>query len=263
MYNYWIELLAFGSLVMLLAWAWQLRRGNPAIVDMIWAVLTPTLAILGILLSPEAHGPRSWVAMLGVGFWGARLALHLQQRLRHEGSDGRYNAMTRAMGDKAALGYFAFFQFQALGAYLLAFSPMAAAHVDSGALRVLDWGAVLVWVGSFAGESIADRQLSRFRNDPANKGKVCNTGLWHYSRHPNYFFEWLIWIAWFLMALGGDDWWVSLACAVAMYLLVTRFTGIPHVEAQSLRSRGDRYREYQETTRAFFLLPPKLSRASS
>jgi steroid 5-alpha reductase family enzyme len=92
---------------------------------------------------------------------------------------------------------------------------------------------------------------------------VCNTGLWRYSRHPNYFFEWLIWIAWFLMALGGDDWWVSLACAVAMYLLVTRFTGIPHVEAQSLRSRGDRYREYQETTSAFFLLPPKLSRASS
>ncbi|HSS65063.1 MAG TPA: DUF1295 domain-containing protein, partial [Gammaproteobacteria bacterium] len=106
------------------------------------------------------------------------------------------------------------------------------------------------------GESIADAQLSRFRRDPRNRGKVCRTGLWRYSRHPNYFFEWLHWWAYALIGLGSPHWWVPLTGLAVVYVFLTRVTGIPFTEQQSLRSRGDAYRRYRETTNAFFPWPP-------
>ena len=115
----------------------------------------------------------------------------------------------------------------------------------------------MLWIAAFFGESIADHQLTRFRSDPSNKDKVCDTGLWKYSRHPNYFFEWLMWIVWLLMASGSSTWWVSGAAALAMFILITKITGIPYVEDQSIRSRGDLYRDYQQRTSSFIPWFPK------
>ena len=103
----------------------------------------------------------------------------------------------------------------------------------------------------------ADAQLHRFKQDPANKGKTCQVGLWHYSRHPNFFFEWLIWVSYALYAMGSPSGaWGWLSPALMLYF-VTKVTGIPATEAQALRSRGDEYRKYQQTTSAFFPWPPK------
>jgi steroid 5-alpha reductase family enzyme len=105
---------------------------------------------------------------------------------------------------------------------------------------------------ALTGESIADRQLARFRASPSNRGKVCREGLWRYSRHPNYFFEWFHWWAYAWLAVGSPLWWLPILGVVVMYLFLTRVTGVPPTEAQAIRSRGDAYREYQRTTNAFF-----------
>jgi steroid 5-alpha reductase family enzyme len=111
-----------------------------------------------------------------------------------------------------------------------------------------------VWTVAVTGESVADAQLARFRTDPVNKGMVCSDGLWRYSRHPNYFFEWAHWWAYVLIGGGAALTWLG---PVAMLVFLFRITGIPYTEKQALRSRGDAYRDYQETTSVFFPWPPK------
>ena len=105
---------------------------------------------------------------------------------------------------------------------------------------------------ALAGESAADRQLEAFRRDPANRGKTCRVGLWRVSRHPNYFFEWLVWVAYFVFALASPWGWVTIYCPALMLFFLFRVTGIPATEAQALKSRGEDYRQYQRTTSAFF-----------
>jgi steroid 5-alpha reductase family enzyme len=110
-----------------------------------------------------------------------------------------------------------------------------------------------------AGEALADRQLAAHRRDPANKGKTCRSGLWRYSRHPNYFFEFLHWFAYVFLAVGMGIGWIaaSLIGPAVMLVFLYRVTGIPYTEAQALRSRGEDYAEYQRTTSPFLPLPPK------
>jgi steroid 5-alpha reductase family enzyme len=115
----------------------------------------------------------------------------------------------------------------------------------------LDSLGVLCWLVALAGESAADRQLARFKADPANRGRVCREGLWRYSRHPNYFFEWIHWWAYVFLAVGSPHWWLAPFGVVAMLVFLTLVSGIPRSEAQALKSRGAGYREYQRTTSAF------------
>jgi len=121
----------------------------------------------------------------------------------------------------------------------------------------LDFAAVLIWVISIVGEAISDQQLHRFRQQPENKGEVCRDGFWNYSRHPNYFFEWLHWWTYVLLAITAPFGWLTILAPVAMWLFLNRVTGIPHTEAQAIKSRGQKYRHYQETTNAFFPWFPK------
>ena len=128
-------------------------------------------------------------------------------------------------------------------------------------LGPLAWLGAAIWLVGLVGESIADRQLAKFRADPANQGKVCQAGLWNFSRHPNYFFEWLIWVAFFVFALASPWGWLAIVGPASILYLLLRVTGIPMTEEQSLRSRGDAYRRYQKTTSAFLpwfpqTLPP-------
>ena len=101
------------------------------------------------------------------------------------------------------------------------------------------------------GEALADAQLKRFKKNAANKGKVCDVGLWNYSRHPNYFFESMIWVGYFLVALNADYGWIGILSPLTITLLLFRVTGIPLTEEQSIRSKGDAYKEYQRTTSMF------------
>ncbi len=243
---------------MTIAWLWQWKHDHPAIVDVVWSYLTPALAVGWIFLEQDTLWTRKLLVAVPIAIWGIRLGTYLQNRLKNDGSDGRYNAMSEAMGKWKILGYFFFYQFQALGAFFLALSPYTALTGSPSEIRLIDLAALMLWITAFFGESIADHQLAQFRSDPSNKGKVCDTGLWKYSRHPNYFFEWLMWIVWLLMASGSSTWWLSGAAALIMFILVTKITGIPYVEDQSIRSRGDLYRDYQQRTSSFIPWFPKL-----
>jgi steroid 5-alpha reductase family enzyme len=117
-------------------------------------------------------------------------------------------------------------------------------------------------LAAITGEALADAQLAAFKRDAANRGRVCEAGLWRYSRHPNYFFEWLIWVAYFVFAVGSPWGWVALIGPASILYLLLRVTGIPMTEEQSLRSRGDAYRRYQRTTSAFIPWLPKKPEAS-
>ncbi len=127
-------------------------------------------------------------------------------------------------------------------------------------IHPLEIGGVVLWLLALTGESLADAQLAAFKRDPTSKGRVCDVGLWHYSRHPNYFFEWLIWVAYFLFALGSPYGWVAVIGPASMLYLLLRVTGIPLTEQQSLRSKGDAYRRYQQTTSAFIPWFPKVEK---
>ncbi|MDX1432858.1 MAG: DUF1295 domain-containing protein [Gammaproteobacteria bacterium] len=248
-------------------WVVQRARKVAGIVDVAWAFGTGLLAVWfafdaaladGSAGHGEDNSARAVLVAVLAGAWAARLGLHLAARLRREGEDGRYRYLRDALGARLQPFMFAFFQVQALWGVLFALPMWAAAQAPRSGLDWLDLLGVAIWAAAIGGELTADRQLERFRADPRNRGRVCREGLWRYSRHPNYFFEWLHWFSYVAIGYGSPWWWLTLAGAAIMYVFLTRITGIPYTESQALRSRGDAYRRYQRTTNAFF--PGKPSR---
>ncbi|HUA24980.1 MAG TPA: DUF1295 domain-containing protein [Steroidobacteraceae bacterium] len=231
-------------------WVWQYRRRNSGIVDVIWTAGIGAGAVLYAATLSGGAAPRALLGLLA-GVWSARLALHLAHRVLHEPEDGRYRQLReRWKGHQVKL--FLMFQFQALLVVLFSLSFLAPARNPADAFTVWSMLAILIWAASVAGESVADRQLARFRADPANRGRTCRHGLWRYSRHPNYFFEWLHWFTYVALAVGSRIAWLSVSGPVLMYLFLRWVSGIPFTEAQALRTRGEDYRRYQESTPMLF-----------
>ncbi len=241
--------------VMALLWIVQWKTEDASVVDAVWALGVGTAAVFVALTGPGDPWRRVLVGVIG-GAWGLRLGLYLLfNRVLGKPEDGRYKNLRRKWGSKAHFGFFVFFQLQAIFILMFALPSLATSHSGQplfGPSRVLDVLALCVAVASLVGESTADRQLARFRADPANRGRTCRVGLWAYSRHPNYFFEWLHWFVWVLLAAGSPVWWLTLTGPVFMYLFLMKVTGIPHTEAQALRTRGEDYRRYQAETNMFF-----------
>ena len=117
--------------------------------------------------------------------------------------------------------------------------------------------AMALCLGGWLGESIADQQLQRWKRDPANRGRTCRRGLWAWSRHPNYFFEWMIWCGFACLALAASGGWLGWIAPALLLFSILKVTGIPPTEAQAVRSRGEDYRRYQREVSAFFPLPPR------
>lgn len=252
---------AAAAAVMVGLWTLQRRTQDATVVDIGWGAIVATLAISYGWFFPGAPLRRLLASTLG-GFWGYRLAWHL---LRHRwggthGEDGRYQNMRSAMGDRAQLGFFIFFQIQAFAAVLCSL-PYAAIAVDwNPELTALDLLGLSLWCVSMIGESIADNQLATFRAAAENRGKTCRVGLWRYSRHPNYFFEWLHWWGYVALTVHTPFLPLTLCMPPLMLLLLLRFSGVPHTEAQALRSRGEDYRRYQQETNVFIPWFPCISR---
>ena len=237
------------SLVMFTGWLWQRGRCNAGIADVLWSGLLAACAWTLAATGTGAAAPRLLLAVLGGG-WGLRLAIHLGVRVSREPEDGRYQALrSRWTGDPCR--WFAFFQMQALSVPLFAlpFVPVAAnRRTDTAWLMA---GAVL-WLTGILGESLADRQLTRFRAMPAHRGRTCRAGLWRYSRHPNYFFEWLHWFAYVAWAVGSPLAPLAWLGPLTLFVFLRYLSGVPWSEQQALRSRGEDYRDYQRSTSIFF-----------
>ncbi len=250
-----LVVLLVSSIVMAGVWEVQRRTRNTGFVDVAWASLMAAAAVWFSATGDGAFVPRLALAMLG-GIWGSRLALYLLARVLHEAEDGRYKFMRERWNDNQ-LKHFLFFQFQALLVVLFSLPFWVAAQNPAEGFTPWVIAAIAVWVVSLGGEAVADHQLDRFRSNPANRGKTCREGLWRYSRHPNYFFEWTHWFAYLLLAIGAPMAWLALIGPVLMLISLCWVTGIPFTEAQALRSRGDDYRRYQAETSAFIPWFPK------
>lgn len=245
---------AASALAMTLGWMVQRRTRNAGVVDAIW-----TAGLGGSALYYAASGEglpdrRLAVALFG-SLWAARLGWHLGLRILGEVEDGRYRHLRRHWHDNQ-VKFFLFFQAQAWLVALFSL-PLLAAAANRAPWSGWDSLGIAVWLLAIGGESLADRQLARFRADPAHHGLTCREGLWRYSRHPNYFFEWLQWFAYLLLAVGSMLWWLALLGPVLMLVSLYWVTGIPFTEAQALRSRGEDYRDYQRRTSPFFPWFPK------
>ncbi len=239
------------ALLMLALWAWQQRSRDAGIVDAGWAFGTGGAAVGCALTGAGDPWAGALAGLLGA-VWGWRLAWHLlSDRVVGRSEDGRYARMRAALGRHAAVGFLAFFLAQA-GLVLLFALPFAILAADP---RPLGWhsaaGAVL-WLIAIGGEAVADRQLAAWRADPANRGRTCRSGLWAWSRHPNYFCEWLHWWAYVVIGVGAPHGLWLLLWPGLMFAFLWWVTGIPHVERRCLESRGDDYRAYQRRTSMFF-----------
>ena len=245
--------LLLSSVVMAGTFLAALRVRNFSIVDVAWsAVFTPLVLIPAVF--GEGYGPRRALFAAMVTLWSLRLAGHLYARIAalHPEEEGRYVRLRQEWAANLHRRFFLFFQAQGLLAALLSV-PFVLASADRRApLGPFEIVGAALFAIALAGEAVADRQLMAFKHHPANRGRTCRTGLWRYSRHPNYFFEWLVWVAFFVFALPSPWGWVTVYCPLLMLFFLFRVTGIPMTEEQAVRSRGDDYREYQRTTSAFF-----------
>lgn len=239
-----------------LAWLWQLRTRNAGMVDAIWAL---TLGALAVVYAAAGRAPAPVAGLLGAmgGLWGLRLGVYLWRRNHGKPEDWRYAQLRKDWGPRADRMMFAFFQFQNVFTLALAASAfLPAAYRTDSPPPVAIAAALFIWIAAVAGEGLADAQMKAFRRNPANKGRVCRDGLWKYSRHPNYFFECLHWLAYVPLAWGAPHGWVSLAAPIIMAFLLTKLSGMPLLEAEMAR-RKPGYADYMRTVSPLIPWPPK------
>jgi steroid 5-alpha reductase family enzyme len=248
---------AIASSLMTILWLIQRAKQDAGIADFGWCLGLAILAPLYGILGSGSADRRTLAAVLGAA-WAMRLALYiLFNRVIGKAEDGRYQKLRREWGEQAQTKFFLLFQFQAVLDVVMGISFMVVAAGAEPLLRPIDAAAVVVWLVAVIGETTADRQLAGWRADPANRGRTCRRGLWRYSRHPNYFFEWLHWWTYVLLAAGSPGFLLSFIAPALMLFFLFKVTGIPTTEQQALASRGEDYRRYQRTTSAFIPWFPK------
>lgn len=235
-----------------LLYVWARRLANFGIVDVAWsAAFTP----VAFWYAAAGAAPlwRKAALLAVVAGWSLRLAAHLGRRVaaHHPSEDPRYAQLRREWGDQLDFKMGAFFQIQALSVVLLSGPFLAIARNPAPNWQGLELAGMLLALAALAGESVADRQLAAFKRRHPGPGHICAEGLWRYSRHPNYFFEWLVWVGFALWALSAPGGWAGVASPVIMLYLLLRVTGIRATEEQLARSRGEAYRRYCTTTSSF------------
>lgn len=259
--NLWLAVIALDVFIMFVAWLICCVNRRAGLVDVVWSFGICVNILLVAQLSAQAPLSLRLFLAIASGLWFARLGWHLLRRyLAEHEEDTRYAAMRAAMGRGQHVGFFLFFMFQA-GLVLLFSAPMLLlltqpSNLWSDYLPLYLFIAAFIMLVAFVGEWLADHQLYQFKQNSSNRGKTLDTGLWRYSRHPNYFFEWLHWFAYPILglAVGLYSLWIY---PILMFLFLYYITGIPFSEQQALRNRGQNYLDYQNRTPIFFPWKPK------
>ena len=254
--HFWALIVAM--LMLLLMWVASTFKRNVSIVDSIWSLLFLAMAVIYTIpawLSGNLSA-RAMLLLVLVSVWALRLSIHISWRNWGEGEDRRYRAMRRRHQPGFALkSLYLVFGLQGLLAWLISL-PLLAAATGTAQLGVLDAIAALLWLLGFGFETVADAQLASFRAQPKNRGKVLDSGLWRYTRHPNYFGECAIWWGFYLLAVAAGGWW-SFPAPLLMTFLLLRVSGVTLLE-QDISNRRPAYRDYVRRTNAFFPGPPKV-----
>ena len=247
------------SLLLLLTWTVSLFKHDVSIVDSTWSLMFLGMALVYALLPGELSARGTLMLVLVVA-WALRLSVYITWRNWGEGEDRRYQAMRRNHQPGFTFkSLYLVFGLQGLLAWFISL-PLLAAATGAAPLGMLDAVAVLVWATGFAFESIADAQLAAFKARAGNRGEVLDTGLWRYTRHPNYFGECLIWWGFYLLALAAGGWW-ALPAPLLMTFLLLRVSGVALLE-RDISERRPTYRDYARTTNAFLPGPRKTTPAT-
>ena len=262
---FWIlsaAVLACMTVVMIAAWAFGLARGNGGWTDVFWTYGSGAILAAAALFPIGSYPmpqPRQWLVAGLIALWALRLGSYIGGRVSTHPEDPRYARFRTDWGQDYPRKMLFVTLPQAPATALLGLSVLIAARAPGHDLALRDVLGVAILMLAIGGEGLADAQMKLFKADPANKGKVADVGLWGWSRHPNYFFEWLGWLAY--PVIGFDPArptaWLSFTAPAIMFLLLTRVSGIPPLETAQLASKGDAYRRYQARVSAFFPLPPK------
>lgn len=251
--------LAIGFVIVMSgAWAVQRATGASGWIDTIWSFAVGIGGMIAVVFA-DGNFERKVGAFIIIALWSIRLGSHIGSRTKGGGEDPRYAKLVEEWGDSASSRLFFFLQIQAVAAFILVLAVYVAASNTAPFPTSLDIIALIIAAVALVGEAVSDRQLAHFRKTPGAKTEVCEEGLWRYSRHPNYFFEWLGWCAWPLLAVTGPSpWsWAAFLAPMLMYWLLVHASGIPPLEEHMLRSRGEKFRSLQRRVNAFFPGPRK------
>ena len=243
-----------------IAWVVATRREDVSVVDSFWSMFFLLGAIVYTIMMPrDTLTPRSAVALGLLAAWAIRLCVHITLRNRGQGEDRRYGAIrARHEPGFAWKSLYLVFGLQALLAFVIV-TPVMAAIGGDRAFGALDTAGVVVWSIGFAFEAIGDAELARFKRNPANQGKVLDTGLWRYTRHPNYFGEATQWWGYYLLALGAGAPWTIVGPLTITFMLL-KVSGITLLE-KDIGERRPAYRDYVARTSPFLPWPPRGSAA--
>jgi steroid 5-alpha reductase family enzyme len=252
-----LALIAEGALAAIMAGAWAAQRltAQSGWIDAIW---TFGVSATGVALAPgglaawQTSAWRAAAVAIAAGIWSVRLGLHIVARTRRASDDPRYRKLIDGWGPSAASQLFLFLQAQALVGAALAVAVALAAAQPSLKLRLQDIIGLAIFVIALVGEATADAQLTRFRADPAHRGQICDVGLWARSRHPNYFFEWLTWVAFAVVATDFGIGAVARIAPALMYWILRYVSGVPPIEERMLLTRAEAFGAYRKRTPIFF-----------
>jgi len=244
--------LAAGGMVVL--WAISVRLRDASIVDPFWGPGFAAIAWTAVAVAGPS--PRGLLLAALATAWGLRLGVYLARRRRGQGEDRRYAAMRAAHGERFGwVSLFTVFLLQAALMWLVSLPLQAGAALGREApLGLLEGLGAAVFAAGLAFEAVADAQLARFLADPASRGQVMDRGLWSWTRHPNYFGDFLVWWGLGLAALGAGAWW-ALAGPALMSALLMRVSGVTLLES-TIAGRRPGYAAYAARTSAFFPWPP-------
>lgn len=250
--------LAFVPQILAISWSIAAWKNYFSFIDVLWPIMVALLATSYAVFVP-GYMFRKVILVVFVCAWALRLATHLFLRLRttFPKEDPRYDRLKAKWGAHTNRNFFVFYMLQGLAAILLAVPFWIYIMHPSDTMHWTEIVGMVLFVLALAGEATADEQLRRFRRQKENKRKTLTTGLWAFSRHPNYFCEWLIWVAFALMAISAPRSGLAIFAPAVMLVALLRWTGVPANEEQAQDSRGDSYREYQRTTSQFFPRLPK------
>jgi len=238
----------------LLTWALSVVERDVSIVDVLWGPMF-LVAALVFAAFVDQRGPRAVLVIALTAVWAMRLSGYIAWRKLGEPEDRRYQAIRRRNEPHFALkSLYLVFGLQAVLAWIVSL-PLLASVGNAGELGALDYAGAAVWIIGLAIETIADWQLARFKADPRSRLQVLDRGLWRYSRHPNYFGEFLIWWGAYLIALSAGAWWTVLS-PLLMSLLLLRVSGVVLLE-KDIGERRPAYAHYRSRTNAFFPGPPR------
>jgi len=256
-----LSLVISAYLVMALAmaglWAMQLRLRNASIADVGWCAGLVATVLWYVLQAPGDPERKLLIAVMA-SIYAGRLGVHLLvNRVIGKEEDARYRRLRESWGVAERLKMFGYFQLQALAVAAFSLPFLVVIQNPRPPFALTELGGLLIWTVAVSGEAAADWQLAGFRAKPWNRNRVCQDGLWRYSRHPNYFFEWLHWWSYVVMAIGAPGWPLTFVGPLGMGWALLKVTGIPLAEQQALASRGEEYRMYQQTTNTFVPWFPK------